>query len=91
MASFVFNSSLYLCSVDDCPFVFFSFYHICKANLMTVIGKIFAGKSSSDSDSPSLTVAASNKILVPGSQGDGSLSLTDQLDNPETVLEDPQV
>lgn len=52
--------------------------------------KIFAGKSSPDSDSPSLTVAASNKILVPGSQGDGSLSLTDQLDNPETVLEDPQ-
>lgn len=55
------------------------------------IGKIFAGKSSSDSDSPSLAVAASNKILVPGSQGDGSISLTDQLDDPETVLEDPQV
>ena len=56
-----------------------------------IIGKIYAGKSSPDSDSPSITVAASNKILVPGSQGDVSLSLTDQLDNPETVLDDPQV
>jgi len=52
---------------------------------------IFAGMSSSDSDSSSLTVAASNKILVPGGQGDGSLSSTDQLENPETVLEDSQV
>ncbi|GMY25141.1 1,4-alpha-glucan-branching enzyme 2-2, chloroplastic/amyloplastic-like isoform X2 [Fagus crenata] len=53
-------------------------------------GKIYAGKSSPDSDSSSITVAASNKILVPGSQGDVSLSLTDQLENPETVLDDPQ-
>jgi 1,4-alpha-glucan branching enzyme len=52
---------------------------------------IFAGMSSSDSDSSSLAIAASNKILVPGGQGDGSLSLTDQLENPETVLEDSQV
>lgn len=52
---------------------------------------IFAGMSSSDSESSSLAIAASNKILVPGGQGDGSLSLTDQLENPETALEDSQV
>lgn len=52
---------------------------------------IFAGMSSSDSDFSSLAVAASNKILVPGGQGDGSLSSTDQLENPETDLEDSQV
>lgn len=44
--------------------------------------------SSPDSDSSSLNVATSNKVLVPGGQGDGSLSLTDQLENPETGLED---
>ncbi|KAB1221286.1 1,4-alpha-glucan-branching enzyme 1, chloroplastic/amyloplastic [Morella rubra] len=53
-------------------------------------GKVFAGMSSLDSDASSVTVAASNKILVPGSQGDGSVSLTDQLENPETVREDSQ-
>lgn len=47
--------------------------------------------SSLDSDASSVTVAASNKILVPGSQGDGSVSSTDQLENPETVREDSQV
>lgn len=54
-------------------------------------GMIFAGMSSSDSDSSSIAIAASNKILVPGGQGDGTLSSTDQLENPETVLEDSQV
>lgn len=44
--------------------------------------------SSPDSGSSSLKVTASNKVLVPGSQGEGSLSLTDQLENPETGLED---
>ncbi|KAF5473600.1 hypothetical protein F2P56_010200 [Juglans regia] len=50
--------------------------------------KVFARMSSPDPDSSSLKVAASNKVLVPGGQGDGSLSLTDQLENPETDLED---
>ncbi|ONH96238.1 hypothetical protein PRUPE_7G115400 [Prunus persica] len=52
--------------------------------------KIFAGKSSYDSDS-SLTVAASKKVLVPDSQSDGSSSVTEQLEAPGTVSEDPQV
>ncbi|KAF5473805.1 hypothetical protein F2P56_005763 [Juglans regia] len=52
---------------------------------------VFAGMSSPGSDSSSVMVAATNKILVPGSQGDGSLSLTEQLESPETVQEDPQV
>lgn len=54
------------------------------------VGKIFAGKSSYDSDS-SLTVAASKKVLVPDSQSDGSSSVTEQLEAPGTVSEDPQV
>ncbi|RVW48011.1 1,4-alpha-glucan-branching enzyme 1, chloroplastic/amyloplastic [Vitis vinifera] len=54
-------------------------------------GKIFAGKSSYDSDSSSLRVAASDKTLVPGSQIDGSSSSTGQIEVPDTVLEDPQV
>lgn len=59
--------------------------------MMTSIGNVFAGISSPDSDYSSVMVAATNKILVPGSQGDGSLSLTNQLESPETVQEDPQV
>lgn len=55
------------------------------------VGKIFAGKSSYDSDSSSLTVAASKKVLVPDSQSDGSSSVTEQLEAPGTVSEDPQV
>uniref|UniRef100_A0A5B6ZJR3 1,4-alpha-glucan branching enzyme n=1 Tax=Davidia involucrata TaxID=16924 RepID=A0A5B6ZJR3_DAVIN len=53
--------------------------------------KIFVGKSSYDSVSPSFTVAASKKILVPGSQSDGSSSSIDQLETVDTVSEDPQV
>uniref|UniRef100_A0A5B6ZJQ5 1,4-alpha-glucan branching enzyme n=1 Tax=Davidia involucrata TaxID=16924 RepID=A0A5B6ZJQ5_DAVIN len=53
--------------------------------------KIFVGKSSYDSVSPSFTVAASEKILVPGSQSDGSSSSIDQLETVDTVSEDPQV
>lgn len=55
------------------------------------VGKIFAGKSSYDSDSSSLRIAASDKTLVPGSQIDGSSSSTGQIEVPDTVLEDPQV
>lgn len=56
------------------------------------VGKIFAGKSSYDSDSPSsLTVAASKKVLVPGGPTDGSPPLTEQLEAPSTDSEDPQV
>lgn len=59
--------------------------------MMTSIGNVFVGMSSPDSDSSSVMLAATNKILVPGSQGDGSLSLTDQLESPETAQEDLQV
>ncbi|XP_022748370.1 1,4-alpha-glucan-branching enzyme 2-2, chloroplastic/amyloplastic-like isoform X1 [Durio zibethinus] len=53
--------------------------------------KIFAQKSSYDSDSSYLTVAASKKVLVPGGQGDASSSLTDQLEGPSTISDDPKV
>ncbi|KAJ7976080.1 1,4-alpha-glucan-branching enzyme [Quillaja saponaria] len=52
--------------------------------------KIFAGNYSHDSDSSSSMVAASDKLLVPGGQGDGSTSLTDQLETPQITSEDPQ-
>lgn len=56
------------------------------------LGKIFARKSSYDSDSASsLTVAASKKILVPGGPSDGSPPLTEELEAPDTDSEDPQV
>ncbi|GLT89940.1 hypothetical protein SLE2022_078980 [Rubroshorea leprosula] len=52
--------------------------------------KIFAGKFSYDSDSSSLIVAASEKVLVPGGQGDSSSTSTDQLETPGAVSDDPQ-
>ncbi|XP_058003419.1 1,4-alpha-glucan-branching enzyme 1, chloroplastic/amyloplastic isoform X2 [Hevea brasiliensis] len=52
--------------------------------------KIFAGKSSYESDSSNLTVTASEKVLVPDGQIDGSSS-TEQLETPGTILEEPQV
>ncbi|CAK9168096.1 unnamed protein product [Ilex paraguariensis] len=54
-------------------------------------GKFFGGKSSYDSDSTSFTIAASEKVLVPGSQSDGSSSLTKQLEVTDAALEDPLV
>ncbi|KAJ0027524.1 hypothetical protein Pint_35900 [Pistacia integerrima] len=53
--------------------------------------KILAGKPSKDYDASSLTVAASDKVLVPGSKGDGTSSFTDQLETPDTVLEEQEV
>ncbi|KAJ0087820.1 hypothetical protein Patl1_32398 [Pistacia atlantica] len=53
--------------------------------------KILAGKLSKDYDASSLTVAASDKVLVPGSKGDGTSSFTDQLETPDTVLEEQEV
>ncbi|KAA3465054.1 1,4-alpha-glucan-branching enzyme 2-2, chloroplastic/amyloplastic-like [Gossypium australe] len=53
-------------------------------------GKIFAQKSSYDSDSSPLTVA-SKKVLVPDDQGEGASSLTDELESPSTISDDPQV
>nr|KJB16659.1 hypothetical protein B456_002G241400 [Gossypium raimondii] len=52
--------------------------------------KIFAQKSSYDSDSSPLTVA-SKKVLVPDDQGEGASSLTDELESPSTISDDPQV
>lgn len=54
-------------------------------------GKIYAGKSSYDSDSSSLKVAASEKVLVPGGQSDGSSPSIDELETPETALEGHKV
>ncbi|KAL3532060.1 hypothetical protein ACH5RR_005581 [Cinchona calisaya] len=51
--------------------------------------KILVGRL--DSESPSSTVAASKKILVPGSESDGYLASTEQLEVVQTALEDPQV
>ncbi|TYI32903.1 hypothetical protein ES332_A04G094700v1 [Gossypium tomentosum] len=53
--------------------------------------RIFIEKSSSHSAFSSLTVAASKKVLDPGGQGDASSPMTDQLESPSTISEDPQV
>ncbi|XAR69716.1 1,4-alpha-glucan branching enzyme [Bertholletia excelsa] len=53
--------------------------------------KIFAGKSSHDSDVPSSMVAASEKVLVPGGQADGPSSSTDELEIVDTVSGKPQM
>ncbi|TYI98812.1 hypothetical protein E1A91_D01G243300v1 [Gossypium mustelinum] len=52
--------------------------------------KIFVQKSSYDSDSSPLTVA-SKKVLVPDDQGEGASSLTDELESPSNISDDPQV
>ncbi|KAG4204845.1 hypothetical protein ERO13_A04G065400v2 [Gossypium hirsutum] len=53
--------------------------------------RIFIEKSSSHSAFSSLTVAASKKVLDPGGQGDASSPMTDQLESPSTISDDPQV
>ncbi|KAL7247873.1 hypothetical protein ACSBR2_002724 [Camellia fascicularis] len=53
--------------------------------------KIFAGKSSFDSESPYFTVAASEKVLVTGSESNGSSSSTDQLEIGDTVSGDSHI
>lgn len=55
------------------------------------VGKIFAGKSSYESDSSSFVVAASEKVLVPGSKTESSSSLTEQSEAVDTTLDDHQV
>lgn len=57
-------------------------------SLLFLSGKIFARKSSYDSDSSSLTA---DKVLVPGSESETSASSTDQLEAPSEASEDPQV
>ncbi|KAK2970574.1 hypothetical protein RJ640_030947 [Escallonia rubra] len=52
---------------------------------------IFADKSTHESDSPPFMVAASEKVLVPGSQTAGSSSSTEQLEAVDTASEDPYV
>ncbi|KAK8593397.1 hypothetical protein V6N12_045479 [Hibiscus sabdariffa] len=59
--------------------------------LLGVAGKIIVEKSFSDSKFSALTLAASKKVLVPGALGDASPPLTDQLQSPETILDEPQV
>lgn len=55
-------------------------------------GKIVATKSSYDSDSVlSTATAASDKVLIPGSQSDGPSPLAGQSGISGTVSEDPQV
>ncbi|KAL7170397.1 hypothetical protein ACSBR2_035296 [Camellia fascicularis] len=53
--------------------------------------KIFAGKSSDNSDSRSSVVAASQKVLVPGDQSEFPSSSTEQLEVVDTVSGDPQI
>ncbi|PPR92529.1 hypothetical protein GOBAR_AA28144 [Gossypium barbadense] len=59
--------------------------------MKTDLNLIFIEKSSSHSAFSSLTVAASKKVLDPGGQGDASSPMTDQLESPSTISEDPQV
>ncbi|KAJ0020418.1 hypothetical protein Pint_31606 [Pistacia integerrima] len=66
-------------------------FFTCKANLTLVVGKILAGKPSKDYDASSLTVAASDKVLVPGSKGDGTSLFTDQLETADTISEEQEV
>ncbi|KAJ0027966.1 hypothetical protein Pint_35922 [Pistacia integerrima] len=47
--------------------------------------KILAGKPSKDYDASSLTIATSDKVLIPCSKGDRTSSFTDQLETPDTV------
>lgn len=54
------------------------------------VERVFAEKSSYDRD-PSLLVAATERVLVPGSQSDDSSSSTYILDTLATVSEDPMV
>ncbi|KAK9156687.1 hypothetical protein Scep_003261 [Stephania cephalantha] len=55
-------------------------------------GKIFTAKSTYDSDSSSsLTVASSEKALVPGGKTDVSSSSIGSLESPEAALEETQV
>ncbi|XP_028126608.1 1,4-alpha-glucan-branching enzyme 1, chloroplastic/amyloplastic-like isoform X3 [Camellia sinensis] len=53
--------------------------------------KIFAGKSSDNSDSLSSVVAASQKVLVPGDQSEFPSSSTERLEVVDTVSGDPQI
>lgn len=55
------------------------------------VGKILAEKSSYDSESRPSTVAASGKVLVPGTQSDSSSSSTDQFEFTETAPENSPV
>ncbi|XP_043699558.1 1,4-alpha-glucan-branching enzyme 1, chloroplastic/amyloplastic-like isoform X3 [Telopea speciosissima] len=52
--------------------------------------KIFAGKSSHDSDSSS-TATATEKVLVPDGEADVSSSSADLVETPEAISEDSQV
>lgn len=54
-------------------------------------GKIFAGNTSYESEPSSFRVAASEKVLVPGGEGEGSSFPTDQLEVAEALSEDTQV
>ncbi|KAK3445557.1 hypothetical protein EUGRSUZ_A01533 [Eucalyptus grandis] len=49
--------------------------------------KIFAGKSSYDSDTSSLSLAASERVLVPGGYSDVPASSTDQVETSEAVAD----
>ncbi|XXG64978.1 hypothetical protein AAC387_Pa05g2792 [Persea americana] len=51
----------------------------------TISWKAFVGKSSYDADSISTTVAASDKVLVPGGESDGSSSSVDLVSSPEAA------
>nr|GME18057.1 starch branching enzyme [Ipomoea batatas] len=54
-------------------------------------GKIFARNTSYESEPSSFRVAASEKVLVPGGEGEGSSFPTDQLEVAEALSEDTQV
>lgn len=58
---------------------------------MLFVGKAFAGKSSYDADSTSTTVAASEKVLVPGRESGGSSSSVDLVSRVEPASGDLQV
>ncbi|KAL8125635.1 1,4-alpha-glucan-branching enzyme 2-2, chloroplastic/amyloplastic-like isoform X1 [Apium graveolens] len=54
-------------------------------------GKTFAGKYSQESKSSSFVVGASEKVLVPGSQSDGSSSFKGKFEASDLAVEDPLV
>jgi len=66
--------------------------HLVVAHLLIFClfsGKIFAQKSSYDSDSSSATLTESQKVLVPGSESGESVS--DENLDPDQILNDPKV
>ncbi|XP_030453739.1 1,4-alpha-glucan-branching enzyme 2-1, chloroplastic/amyloplastic-like [Syzygium oleosum] len=68
-------------------------FHILHVKLTwcLFVGKIFAGKSSYDSDTSSLSTAASERVPVPGGYSDVATSSTDRVETSEAVTDSQMI